>query len=224
MKCTAAAVVGIIALIPPATAQDSKLKTALATCMTWALTHPLPQMLDVDNPAAVVYACQGQPALALFTEMELVSDQTVEGGCCRASSGKRRLQPPRLCWTDDLHAGHRGNRAIREAGPVTLSCTYRRSAARDGRPFARQCNAHRDDGHHRSRTRRPSAVRRTSWNTADTSTHCWATAYSSASKWSGCDTTRAIRRHSNRPPVATWSVCIIAIAIVASLSGLAISR
>jgi hypothetical protein len=79
MKGIAVAVAGFIALIPPVAAQDSKLKTALATCMTWALTHPLPQMLDVDNPAAVVYACQGQPAQALFDAMEPVSDQTIEG-------------------------------------------------------------------------------------------------------------------------------------------------
>jgi len=87
MKGIALAVVGVIALIPPATAQDSKLKTALAACMTWALTHPLPQMLDVDNPAAVVYACQGQPAQALFDAMEPVSDQTVEGDVVARRAG-----------------------------------------------------------------------------------------------------------------------------------------
>jgi hypothetical protein len=109
MKGAAVAVAGFVALIPPASAQDGNLKGALTTCMTWALTHPLPQMPDVDNPAAVVYACQGQPALALFTAMEPVSDQTVEGGCGRAASGQHRLHAPRLGWTDDLHADHRGN-------------------------------------------------------------------------------------------------------------------
>ncbi|SEP42863.1 hypothetical protein SAMN02990966_06118 [Rhodospirillales bacterium URHD0017] len=87
MKGIVAAVAGFIALIPPASGQDSKLKAALTSCMTWALTHPRPQMLDVDNPAAVVYACQGQPALALFTEMELVSDQTVEGDVVARRAG-----------------------------------------------------------------------------------------------------------------------------------------
>ena len=30
------------------------------------VTQPLPQMLDVDSLESVVYACEGQPALALF--------------------------------------------------------------------------------------------------------------------------------------------------------------
>jgi hypothetical protein len=49
-----------LALLAPASAQDSRLKAALTACMTQAVTHPLPQMLDVDNTAAVVYACEGQ--------------------------------------------------------------------------------------------------------------------------------------------------------------------
>ena len=68
-----------ILVLAPASAQDSMLKTALTACMTRAVTHPLPQMLDVDNAAAVVYACEGQPALALFTAMEPVSNQTTKG-------------------------------------------------------------------------------------------------------------------------------------------------
>ena len=87
MKCIAAAVAGFIALIPPASAQDSTLKAALTACMTRAVTNPLPQMLDVDNAAALVYACEGQPALALFTAMELVSDQTVEGDVVARRAG-----------------------------------------------------------------------------------------------------------------------------------------
>jgi hypothetical protein len=78
MKCIASAVAGFISLIPPASAQDSRLKAALAACMTRAVTSPLPQMLDVDNAAALVYACEGQPALALFTATKLVSNQTIE--------------------------------------------------------------------------------------------------------------------------------------------------
>ena len=51
------------------------------------VTQPLPQMLDVDNPEAVVYACEGQPALALFTAMELVSNQTIEGDVIARRAG-----------------------------------------------------------------------------------------------------------------------------------------
>ena len=79
MKCMAIVAIGFVALIVPASAQDSRLKTALTACMTQALTHPLPQMLDVDNAASVVYACEGQPALALFNAMESVSNQTIKG-------------------------------------------------------------------------------------------------------------------------------------------------
>jgi hypothetical protein len=49
MKCIAAAVAGFITLIPPASAQDSRLKAALTACMTRAATNPLPQMLDVEG-------------------------------------------------------------------------------------------------------------------------------------------------------------------------------
>ena len=87
MRCIAAAVAGFIALIAPASAQDSRLKAALTACMTQAVTHPLPQMLDVDNAAAVVYACEGQPAFALFTAMEPVSDQTIEGDVIARRAG-----------------------------------------------------------------------------------------------------------------------------------------
>ena len=55
--------------------------------MTWAMTHPLPQMLDVDNAAAVVYACEGQPALALLNAMELVSNQTIDGDVVARRAG-----------------------------------------------------------------------------------------------------------------------------------------
>ena len=87
MRCIAAAIAGFIAMIAPASAQDSTLKAALTACMTRAVTQPLPQMLDVDNPEAVVYACEGQPALALFTAMELVSNQTVEGDVIARRAG-----------------------------------------------------------------------------------------------------------------------------------------
>lgn len=78
---------GFVALIAPASAQDSRLKAALTACMTRAGTHPLPQMLDVDNAAAIVYACEGQSALALFTAMELVSNQTIEGDVTARRAG-----------------------------------------------------------------------------------------------------------------------------------------
>jgi hypothetical protein len=55
--------------------------------MTRAVTHPLPQMLDVDNAAAILYACEGQSALALFTAMELVSNQTIEGDVIARRAG-----------------------------------------------------------------------------------------------------------------------------------------
>jgi hypothetical protein len=87
MKCIAAAVAGFITLISPASAQDSRLKAALSACMTRAATNPLPQMLDVDNAAALIYACEGQPALALFTAMELVSNQTIEGDVVARRAG-----------------------------------------------------------------------------------------------------------------------------------------
>jgi hypothetical protein len=79
--------VGFVALIVPASAQDSRLKAARTACMTQALTHPLPQMLDVYNAASVVYACEGQPSLALFTAMELVPNQTIEGDVITRRSG-----------------------------------------------------------------------------------------------------------------------------------------
>ena len=87
MKHMAIVAVGCVALIVPASAQDSRLKAALTACMTQAVTHPLPQMLDVDNAAALVYACEGQPALALFTAMELVSDQTIAGDVIARRAG-----------------------------------------------------------------------------------------------------------------------------------------
>jgi len=55
--------------------------------MTRAVTHPLPQMLDVDNAAAILYACEGQSALALLTAMELVSNQTIEGDVIARRAG-----------------------------------------------------------------------------------------------------------------------------------------
>ena len=77
----------VLGMIAPASAQDSRLKAALTACMTQALTHPLPQMLDVDNAASLVYACEGQPALALFTAMELVSNQSLEGDVIARRAG-----------------------------------------------------------------------------------------------------------------------------------------
>jgi hypothetical protein len=62
MRCIAIVAAGFVALIVPASAQDSRLKVALTACMTRAMTHPLPQMLDVENTAALVYACERQPA------------------------------------------------------------------------------------------------------------------------------------------------------------------
>ena len=118
MKCIAAAVAAFIGLIPPASAQDSRLKAALMACIARAVTNPLPQMLDVDNAAALVYACEGQPALALFTAMELVADQTVEGDVVARRAGSIVCSRHGSAGLNDLHADHRGNRAIREAGPV----------------------------------------------------------------------------------------------------------
>jgi hypothetical protein len=77
----------VLGMIAPATAQDSRLKGALTACMTQAVTHPLPQMLDVDNATALVYACEGQPALALFTAMEPVSNQIIEGDVIERRAG-----------------------------------------------------------------------------------------------------------------------------------------
>ena len=77
----------VLGMIAPASAQDRRLKAALTACMTHAVTHPLPQLLDVDSAAAVVYACEGQPALALFTAMELVSNQTIEGDVIARRAG-----------------------------------------------------------------------------------------------------------------------------------------
>jgi hypothetical protein len=87
MRCIATVAVGFVALTAPASAQDGSLKAALTACMTQAATHPLPQMLDVDNAAAVVYACEGQPALELFTVMEPVSNQTIEGDVIARRAG-----------------------------------------------------------------------------------------------------------------------------------------
>ena len=102
MRCKAIVAAGFVALIVPASAQDSRLKAALTACMTQALTHPLPQMLDVDNAASVVYACEGQPAFALFTAMELVSNQTIEGDVITWRSGSivcstHRSHVPKIC-------------------------------------------------------------------------------------------------------------------------------
>ena len=77
----------VLGMIAPASAQDSRLKAALTACMTQALTNPLPQMLDVDNAASLVYACEGQPALALFTAMEPVSNQSIEGDVIAQRAG-----------------------------------------------------------------------------------------------------------------------------------------
>ena len=92
----------VLGMIAPASAQDSRLKAALTACMTQAVTHPLPQMLDVDNAAALVYACEGQPALALFTAMELVSNQTIEGDVIARRAGSivcssHRSHVPNIC-------------------------------------------------------------------------------------------------------------------------------
>jgi hypothetical protein len=102
MKCMVIVAVGFVAQIVPAGAQDSRLKAALTACMTQALTHPLPQMLGVNNAASVVYACEGQPALALFTAMELVSNQTIEGDVITRRSGgivcsTHRSHVPNIC-------------------------------------------------------------------------------------------------------------------------------
>jgi len=102
MRCMAIVAAGFVALIVPASAQDSRLKAALTACMTQALTHPLPQMLDVDSAASLVYACEGQPALALFTAMELVSNQTIEGDVIARRAGSivcstHRSHVPNIC-------------------------------------------------------------------------------------------------------------------------------
>ena len=93
---------GRLASLAPASAQDARLKAALTACMTQAVTYPLPQMLDVDNAAAVVYACEGQPALVLFTAMELLSNQTMEGDVIARRAGSivcssHRSHVPNIC-------------------------------------------------------------------------------------------------------------------------------
>jgi hypothetical protein len=87
MRCLAIVAAAFLAVVASASAQDSRLKAALTACMTQAVTNPLPQMLDVDNAAALVYACQGRPAFALFTAMELVSNQTIEGDVISRRAG-----------------------------------------------------------------------------------------------------------------------------------------
>ena len=79
MKCIAAAVVGFIALVPLASAQDSKLNVALHACVAKAGLQRLPPMVDQDDPAALILGCEGEEAVALFGAMELVSNQSVEG-------------------------------------------------------------------------------------------------------------------------------------------------
>ena len=125
MRCIAIVAAGFVALIAPASAQDSRLKAALTACMTRAVTHPLPQMLDVDNAAAVVYACEGQPALALFTAMELVSNQTIEGDVIARRAGSIVCSSHRSHGLNDLHNDHRGHRAVREAGALIAPSTRR---------------------------------------------------------------------------------------------------
>ena len=102
----------------PASAQDGSLKAALTACMTQAATHPLPQMLDVDNAEAVVYACEGQPALALFTAMEPVSNQTIEGDVIARRAGSIVCSSHKSHGLNDLHNVHRDHRAVREAGAL----------------------------------------------------------------------------------------------------------
>jgi hypothetical protein len=97
----------------PASAQDGRLKAALTACMTWAMTHPLPQMLDVDNAVALVYACEGQPALALLNAMELVSNQTIDGDVIARRSGGIVCGTPQVPCAEHLHNDHRGHRAVR---------------------------------------------------------------------------------------------------------------
>ena len=102
MRCMAIVAFGFVALIVPASAQESRLKAAVTACMTQALTHPLPQMLDVDSAASLVFACEGQPAFALFAAMELVSNQTIEGDVIARRAGgivcsTHRSHVPNIC-------------------------------------------------------------------------------------------------------------------------------
>ena len=94
MRCLAIVAAGFVAMIAPASAQDSRLKAALTACMTRAMTDRS-QMLDVDNAAALVYACEGQPALVLFTAMELVSNQTIEGDVIARRAGSIVCSSPK---------------------------------------------------------------------------------------------------------------------------------
>jgi hypothetical protein len=50
MRCIATVAAGFIALIAPASAQDSRLKVALTAFMTRAMTHPLPQTWKILRP------------------------------------------------------------------------------------------------------------------------------------------------------------------------------
>ena len=103
MRCMTIVAALFVALFVPATAQDSRLKAALTACMTQAFTQPLPQMLDVDNAASLIYACEGQQALALFTAMELVSNQRIEGDVIARRAGGIRLQHPQVLCAEQLH-------------------------------------------------------------------------------------------------------------------------
>jgi hypothetical protein len=86
MKRMVIIIAAFFAVIVPANAQAPGLKAALSACMMRAVVEPLP-MVSMDDPAALMYACEGQPALALFTAMELVSNQTIENDLITRRAG-----------------------------------------------------------------------------------------------------------------------------------------
>ncbi len=79
-------VAAFFAAVVPAFAQDPRLRAALSACMTSAVANPLP-MYAIDDPAALIYACEGRTALALFTAMEMASNQTIEGDLIARRAG-----------------------------------------------------------------------------------------------------------------------------------------
>jgi hypothetical protein len=76
----------VLALIAPANAQAPRLTAELSACMTQAvLLGPL--TTAANDPAALIYGCEGKPAFALFTAMEPVSNQTTEGNAIARRAG-----------------------------------------------------------------------------------------------------------------------------------------
>ena len=83
----AAAVVGLFGIADAAVGQDNSLKAALTACMKQAVDSPA-LVVEVDDPTALNYACQGAAAVALFRAMEMVSGQTIDGDLTVRRAGR----------------------------------------------------------------------------------------------------------------------------------------